>query len=272
MAVFSTGKHQLPLGERAYVMGILNVTPDSFSDGGLFFSPERAVRHALEMRDEGADIIDIGAQSTRPGNTRISPEQELERLLPVLKQLRDRLDIPVSVDTFYPQVAATALENGVEILNDVTGFDDPAMVDVAAGSDCGCIVMHHTGADSDIVAAVHQYFVGQLDMLNRRGIPSERICLDPGIGFGKTHEQNLQLLANVGKLRVGECALLIAASRKRVIGQECSNPPFEERLPGTIAAHSIAVADGADMVRAHDVRETVQSTRIASAIRRARIG
>ena len=132
--------------------------------------------------------------------------------------------------------------------------------------------MHHTGADSDIVATVRQYFMRQLDMLNRRSISSERICLDPGIGFGKTHEQNLQLLANVGKLRVGECALLIAASRKRVIGQECSNPPFEERLPGTIAAHSIAVADGADMVRAHDVRETVQSTRIASAIRRARIG
>jgi len=272
MAVFSAGKYRLPLGGKAYVMGILNVTPDSFSDGGLFFSPEQAVRHALDMRDDGADIIDIGAQSTRPGNTRISSEQELERLLPVLKQLRNRLDIPVSVDTFHPQVAAAALENGVDILNDVTGFDDPAMVDVAAKSDCGCIVMHHTGADSNIVVAVHQYFMKQLDMLSQRGIASERICFDPGIGFGKTHEQNLLLLANVGKLRAGECALLIAASRKRVIGGECGNPPFEERLAGTIAAHSIAVVDGADVVRAHDVRESVQSTKIASAIRRVRIG
>lgn len=272
MPVFSAGKYRLPLGEKAYVMGILNVTPDSFSDGGSFFSPEHAVRHAISMRDAGADIIDIGAQSTRPGSTLISPEQELGRLLPVLRLLRNQLDIPISVDTFYPQVAAAVLENGVSILNDVTGFDDPAMVDVASQSDCGCIVMHHTGADSNIITAVHQYFISKLDKIVHRGIAGERICFDPGIGFGKTHEQNLQLLANAGKLRAGDCALLVGASRKRVIGAECGNPPFEQRLGGTIAAHSIAVADGADMVRVHDVTEMVQATKIASAIRRARIG
>lgn len=272
MAFFSAGNYRLPLGEKAYVMGILNVTPDSFSDGGLFFSPEKAVRHALDMQSEGADIIDIGAQSTRPGGTKISPEQELERLLPVLEQLHNQLDIPISVDTFYPQVAAAALKNGAAILNDVTGFDNSAMVAVAAKSDCGCIVMHHTGADSNIIIAVHQYFIKQLEMMNHKGITSERICFDPGIGFGKTHEQNLQLLANVGKLCIGDCALLIAASRKRVIGGECGSPPFEQRLAGTIAAHSIAVMDGADMVRAHDVPEAVQSTKVASAIRRVRIG
>jgi len=272
MAVFSAGKYRLPLGEKAYVMGILNVTPDSFSDGGCFFSTEQAVQHALAMRDDGADMIDIGAQSTRPGSTRIAPEQELERLLPVLKQLRNQLDIPISVDTFYPQVAAVALEHGASIINDVTGFDDSAMVDVAAKSDCGCIVMHHTGTDSDIISDVRAYFFKQLDILHSAGINSERICFDPGIGFGKTHEQNLQLLANANKLRTGDCALLIAASRKRVIGTECGNPPFEQRLGGTIAAHSIAVADGADMVRVHDVPEMVQAAKIASAIRRTRIG
>ena len=187
MAVFSAGKYRLPLGKKAYVMGILNVTPDSFSDGGCFFSTEQAVQHALAMRDDGADIIDIGAQSTRPGSTRIAPEQELERLLPVLKQLRNQLNIPISVDTFYPQVAAAALEHGASIINDVTGFDDSAMVDVAAKSDCGCIVMHHTGTDFDIISDVRAYFFKQLDILHSAGINSERICFDPGIGFGKTH-------------------------------------------------------------------------------------
>jgi dihydropteroate synthase len=272
MANFSAGKYRLPLGEKAYVMGILNVTPDSFSDGGLFLSPEQAVRHALNMQEEGANIIDIGGQSTRPGSTRIAPEQELARLLPVLKQLHSQLDIPISIDTFYPQVAAEALANGASIINDVTGFDDPAMAAVAAQSDCGCIVMHHTGTDSDIICEVHQYFMKQLEMLYHRGIAKERICFDPGIGFGKNHQQNLQLLANAGKLRAGDCALLIAASRKRVIGAECGNPPFEQRLGGTIAVHSIAVADGADMVRVHDVPETVQAVKLASAIRRIRIG
>jgi len=272
MTMFSAGQYQLPLGERAYVMGILNVTPDSFSDGGLFLSPEKAVSHALEMQREGADVIDIGAQSTRPGGTKITPEEELARLLPVLKQLQGKLNIPISIDTFYPQVAAASLENGASILNDVTGFDDPAMVAVAAKSDCGCIVMHHIGSDSDIIIAVRQYFIKQMEIMNHAGINSGRICFDPGIGFGKTHEQNLQLLANVDKLRVDGCALLIAASRKRVIGGECGNPPFEQRLAGTVAAHSIAVLDGADMVRAHDVPEAVQSTKVASAIRRARIG
>lgn len=272
MAVFSAGKFQLPLGEKAYVMGILNVTPDSFSDGGQFFLPELALQHALEMRDAGADIIDVGAQSTRPGHTRISPQEELTRLLPVLEQLKNKLDIPVSVDTFYPEVAAAALQNGASIINDVTGFDDPAMADVAADSDCGCIIMHHTETNSDILTDVCQYFTKKLEILYRKGIAAERICFDPGIGFGKTHEQNLQLLANCGKLRAGGCALLMAASRKRVIGTECGNPPFEQRLFGTIAAHSIAIADGADIVRVHDVPEMVQAAKISSAIRRVRIG
>jgi dihydropteroate synthase len=276
MAVFSAGGYQLPLGERAYVMGILNVTPDSFSDGGHFLLPEKAVRHALEMQEQGADLIDIGAQSTRPGGTLISAEEEWKRLLPVLKLLRNQLTVPVSVDTFYPEVAAAALENGASIINDVTGFDKPEMIAVAAKSDCGCIVMHHTGTEGseypEIISNINQYFMHKIEVMVHAGIEQNRICLDPGVGFGKTHEQNLQILANTGRLHAQGCALLIAASRKRVIGGECGNPPFEQRLAGTVAAHSIAVADGADMIRAHDVAEAVQSAKVASAIRRYRIG
>ncbi len=273
MAVFSAGKYRMPLGSKAYVMGILNVTPDSFSDGGLFLPPEKAVQHAIEMQEQGADIIDIGAQSTRPGHIKISPEEELNRLLPVLKLLQGELTVPVSIDTYYPQVAAATLAYGVSILNDVTGFDDPEMIAVAAKSDCGCIVMHHTGPEeSDILTSINRYFSHRIDTMMQAGITANRICLDPGVGFGKTHEENLMILANSSRLRVGDCALLIAASRKRVIGGECGNPPFEQRLAGTVAVHSIAVADGADMVRAHDVPEAVQSTKVALAIRRCRIG
>jgi dihydropteroate synthase len=275
MDLFSAGKFKLPLGDRAYVMGILNVTPDSFSDGGRFIRPEDAVKHALEMQEQGADLIDIGAQSTRPGGDRISAEEELNRLLPVLELLQNKLNVPISVDTFYPQVVAAALKNGASIINDVTGFDDPDMITEAAKSDCGCIVMHHTGTDSDnedIISNINQYFMHTIDTMVHAGIERSRICLDPGVGFGKTHEQNLQILANSARLRVDGCALLIAASRKRVIGGECGNPPFDQRVAGTVAAHSIAVADGADMIRAHDVAEAVQSTKIASAIRRYRVG
>lgn len=273
MAVFSAGKYRLPLGERAYVMGILNVTPDSFSDGGKFLQPENAVRHALEMQEKGADLIDIGAQSTRPGHIPVTPEEELDRLVPILELLQGKLSIPVSVDTYYPKVAAEALRYDVAILNDVTGFDAPEMIAVAAKSDCGCIVMHHSGPEnSDIITSINHYFLHKIKIMSQAGIAAERICLDPGVGFGKTHEENLQILANSARLRAGDCALLVAASRKRVIGGECGNPPFEERLAGTVAVHSIAVADGADMIRAHDVPEAVQSTKVASAVRRYRVG
>lgn len=273
MAVFAAGKYRLPLGERAYVMGILNVTPDSFSDGGRFFSPGAAAVHALQMQEQGADVIDVGAQSTRPGSTKITTEEEWARLEPVLEQLRGKLRVPLSVDTFYPQVAALALEHGADILNDVTGFDDPEMVLTASKSNCGCIVMHHSGSQGhDILNVIQTFFMEKIQRMAQAGIASERICLDPGVGFGKTHEENLRILANTQRLRAGDCAFLIAASRKRVIGGECGNPPFEQRMPGTVAAHSISIYDGADMIRAHDVPEAVQSAKLASAIRRYRIG
>ena len=268
---FKAGKFQFPLGKRTYIMGILNVTPDSFSDGGKFLDPNFAVEHALQMQEQGADIIDIGAQSTRPGYTRICPEEEWERLAPVLGRLQGKLQIPLSIDTFYPQVAKMALQNGVCILNDVTGFSDVEMFRLAASCDCGCIMMHHgeehdVGRENmDVLYRVRSFFEERLIKAQNFGIPKERICFDPGIGFGKSYEENLKLIANVEKTKIAECAYLMAASRKRVIGQPCGNPPFSERLSGTIAAHTIAAVGGANILRVHDVPQ-VQAARVMDAL------
>lgn len=266
---FYCGRYRLPIGEKTYIMGILNVTPDSFSDGGRFFSPDAAVRHALEMQQAGADLIDIGAQSTRPGYTPISPQEEWDRLEPVLRALDGVLSVPVSVDTFFPQVAEKALALGVDAINDVTGFANPDMWRVAAESACGCIVMHCREAQ-EILPDIRAFFAEVLERAKQYGIPANRICFDPGIGFGKTYEQNLEILANTDQIKNPACMFLMAASRKRVIGQPCGNPPFEQRMPGTIAAHTIAQVLGADMLRVHDVPQAVQAARVADAIFGAR--
>ena len=284
MRLWRAGRYSLPLGEKTYIMAIVNVTPDSFSDGGKYFSAEQAIRRALDAQDQGADIIDIGAQSTRPGFSPISAEEEEEeaaRLVPVLEGLRGRLHVPVSIDTFYPGVALGSLRLGADILNDVTGFSDPEMIAAAAGADCGCIVMHNTafsilpdapshdaGHEAEpITERVRGFFDRRGAELVRAGIAMERICFDPGIGFGKTLEENMGLLANTHLLTDGlDSAFLMAASRKRVIGAPCGDPPFEQRMPGTIAAHTIAQCGGADILRVHDVPEAVQAARVADAL------
>ena len=281
MRLWRAGRYSLPLGEKTYIMAIVNVTPDSFSDGGKYFSAEQAIRRALDAQDQGADIIDIGAQSTRPGFSPISAEEEAARLVPVLEGLRGRLHVPVSIDTFYPSVALESLRLGADILNDVTGFSDPEMIAAAAGADCGCIVMHNTafsilpdapshdaGHEAEpITERVRGFFDRRGAELVRAGIAAERICFDPGIGFGKTLEENMGLLANTHLLTDGlDSAFLMAASRKRVIGAPCGDPPFEQRMPGTIAAHTIAQCGGADILRVHDVPEAVQAARVADAL------
>ena len=281
MRLWRAGRYSLPLGEKTYIMAIVNVTPDSFSDGGKYFSAEQAIRRALDAQDQGADIIDIGAQSTRPGFSPISAEEEAARLVPVLEGLRGRLHVPVSIDTFYPGVALESLRLGADILNDVTGFSDPEMIAAAAGSDCGCIVMHNTafsilpdapshdaGYETEpITERVRGFFDRRGAELVRAGIAVERICFDPGIGFGKTLEENMGLLANTHLLTDGlDSAFLMAASRKRVIGAPCGDPPFEQRMPGTIAAHTIAQCGGADILRVHDVPEAVQAAWVADAL------
>lgn len=262
--VFCAGEYRFPLN-RTYIMGILNVTPDSFSDGGKYLDPQAAVERALEMAREGADVIDIGGQSTRPGYQAISPQEEWERIKEVLPAVVKETGLPVSVDTFYPWVARRALEAGASLLNDVSGFGEE-MLQVAAGSQCGCIVMHPGGGEGDVFRRVKGFFVDRLSAAENLGISRERLCFDPGVGFGKTMEENLALIAHAGQVKVENCALLMAASRKRVTGAPCGNPPFEERLPATIAAHTAAVLDGADMLRVHDVKEAVQAARMADAL------
>lgn len=261
---------------RTYVMGILNVTPDSFSDGGKYFSPRQAVARALELEKEGADLLDIGGQSTRPGYRPISPEEEWARLAPVLPEVLARTKLALSVDTFYPQVAQKALEAGAHIINDVTSFGED-MLRAVAGSGCGCVVMCPLGGEEgekggEIFQRVREFFLERREAAARQGIPEACLCLDPGIGFGKTPEENLQLIAGVEKTKLPGIAYLMAASRKRVTGMVCGNPPFEQRLPATLAAHTAAILGGADLVRVHDVKEAVQAAKMADALKGARKG
>lgn len=252
----------MPLGEKTYIMGILNVTPDSFSDGNKYFSIDKAVDHAFEMQKHGADIIDIGAQSTKPGCVKISPQEELERLIPVLKALNDKLDVPISIDTFYPQVVKEALKYNVSIINDVTGFKDDNMIKLATNSDCGCIVMYDGSLDS-----MKKFFQSRIKLLIGEGISKERICFDPGMGFGKSYEENLSVLNNLKKYIIDGTPMLIGASKKRFINAACKeNIPPENRLYGTIAAHTVAIMNGADIIRVHDVSEAVQAAKVADAI------
>lgn len=263
---FTAKTHSFPL-TRTYIMGILNVTPDSFSDGGRYLDPEKALARALEMERQGADIIDIGGQSTRPGFETIPPDEEWERIRPVLEAVANKTSAAISVDTFYPEVAEKALKAGAHIINDVSGFGD-AMLQAVSASDCGCVIMHPRGAErGDILREVRDFFEERLARAANLGIDPDRLCFDPGIGFGKTHEDNLRLIANVDKTKLPGVAYLMAASRKRVTGIPCGSPPFEERLPATLAAHTAAVLGGADILRVHDVPEALQAARMADALK-----
>jgi len=269
MLAFHAGKHRFPLGERTYIMGILNVTPDSFSDGGQYLDPDRALERALQMEREGADILDIGAQSTRPGYEPVSPKIEWTRLAPVLERLKGKLRIPISVDTFYPEVAREAIALGADIINDVEGMKNREMLRVIGESDCGYAVVHSQGDGYlfGVAESVRRFLAQRVLMALEAGIDRQRICIDPGIGFGKTQEENLELIRDLREVQIMGCALLVGASRKRVVRDACGNPPVEERLYGTLAAHSIAIFNGADIIRVHDVAPAKQAARMADAIR-----
>lgn len=253
--------------DKTIVMGILNVTPDSFSDGGKHNTVADAVSHAFLMKGQGADIIDIGGQSTRPGFTKIPASEELTRVKPVFEELKG-FYIPLSIDTFYPEVAENAVKLGADIINDVTGFSAPAMIRIAKESGAGCIVMHSENITQcdDPVEAVLEYFRKKTDEMLCEGISPDSICLDPGIGFGKTYEQNLILLKSFDRLSELGFVTMSAASRKRVIGESCGNPPHEERDGATIAAHTVSIFTGANMIRVHDVKNAVFAARVADAI------
>jgi dihydropteroate synthase len=265
---------QLLAAQRPLVMGVLNVTPDSFSDGGRFLDPGAAVAQARRLAAEGADIIDVGAESTRPygGAVRVAAEAERERLAPVLPAVI-ALGVPVSIDTMKAKVAAWALEAGAAIVNDVWGLQrDPDIATVVAEHGAPVIIMHNRDAADptiDIVADVSTFFARSLDIADRAGIARDRIVLDPGIGFGKTPEQSLICIARLDAWRGFGLPFLVGASRKRFINSVLPAEPMD-RLGGSLAAHLLAVEYGAAMVRVHDVAPTVQALAVAAAIRRAR--
>jgi dihydropteroate synthase len=250
-------------------MGVLNVTPDSFSDGGQFVAPERALAQARRMIAEGADIIDIGAESTRPyGSQPVSAEEELERLRPVLAEVVS-LGVPVSIDSMKSAVVAWALETGATIANDVWGLQrDPGMAALLAARHSPVIVMHNrdrADADIDIMKDIAGFFTRSLEIAAKAGIARDQIVLDPGIGFGKTPEQSMTALARLDELGVFGLPLLVGASRKRFISTITPSEPHQ-RLGGSIAAHLIAAKGGARIIRTHDVSDTVQALRVTAAI------
>lgn len=269
MLKFEGKRFSLPLGKRTYVMGILNVTPDSFSDGGLYTDAQDAIAHAQQMQTDGADILDIGAESTRPGHVPLTAEAEIERLRPVLRTLCETLQIPVSVDTVHPETAEWALSEGAAILNDVSGVWQDGMAAAVRRHEAGWILTHGANADAagGNPAAVAAFFDDMLVRCAAYGIPKTQICLDPGIGFGKSRAADFAVLRELKRLK-RDCALLVGASRKRLIGEVSGEADPQKRLAGTVACHTAAIAGGADLVRVHDVFEGVQGARVADVLYR----
>lgn len=277
-------RRALPWGARTLVMGVLNVTPDSFSDGGRFFDRGRALEHAARMVEEGADILDVGGESTRPGGSQVDADEEMRRVLPIIEALAGRSRVPVSVDTWKSSVARAALAAGAEMVNDISGLRfDPALADEAARESAGLVLMHSLGdfgtlhtrePVADIIGEVSDDWRRMVAEAVRRGVSRERIALDPGIGFGKTHEQNLELLAKLDLLarEFADFPLLVGTSRKRFIGRLLGDAPVGERLHGTLATVTAAVLRGAAIVRVHDVRAAVETVRVADAIKKVQNG
>ena len=263
---------KLPIGPRTLVMGVLNVTPDSFSDGGLFRTPDEAVTAGLQLVAEGADIIDVGGESTRPGHTPVGVEEEIERTSSVVEKLAAGTSVPISIDTYKARVAEHALALGAHIVNDVWGLTrDQDMASVVVAHDAAVVIMHNretVNPELDILADIRDFFSRALERAAAAGIRTDRIVLDPGIGFGKTFEQNLAILSRLGELAEFNFPLLLGASRKSFIGCLVPSEP-RERLPGTIAANVIGALAGAAIVRVHDVAAHVQALRIVDTIRRA---
>jgi dihydropteroate synthase len=272
-------RRSLPYGERTLVMGVLNVTPDSFSDGGRFFSFDQAVNHAEQMIAEGADVIDIGGESTRPGSEFVSDEEELRRVIPIIERLAARGSIPISIDTTKASVARASLEAGAEIVNDISGLRfDPAIADEASRSNAGLVLMHSRGTPKDmqqlppvedildeVVSGLHESVAVAVE----HGVAPESIALDPGIGFGKSAEQNVEIIASLDHLAAefDDYPIVIGTSRKSFLGKLLDGAPADERLHGTIASVAAAVLKGAHIVRVHDVKAAVEAVRVTDAIK-----
>ncbi|HRK22188.1 MAG TPA: dihydropteroate synthase [Fimbriimonadaceae bacterium] len=266
--------------DRAAVMGILNVTPDSFSDGGRYFNVDAAVAHGVEMWEQGADLIDVGGESTRPGAEAVSASEELKRVVPVIRALR-REGIPVSIDSYKPEVAREAVAAGASVVNDVTGLRDPEMIDVLRDNDASVCIMHMQGNPQtmqerpryrNVVVDVREYLVHAAMLAEDKGVARDRVWIDPGIGFGKTLSHNLTLLAHLDEFVRTGYPVLVGVSRKsfigKVLGTESEPVPVEHRREGTLAVESYAITQGVRIVRSHDVAASVRAADMLAAIAR----
>lgn len=258
---------QIEYGSKVLIMGIVNVTPDSFSDGGDHFDAEKAVKCALELEAQGADIIDIGAQSTRPGHVPVSDAEEWERLEPVLEKLKGKLSVPLSVDTYYPMVAEKAIEKGADIINDVSGVITEKMAEIVKNSRCGWILMHN---GSGTPADVKNFFENAVKKCISLGIDKAQLCMDMGIGFGKDYDENMVLLTSVADYKPDGIPLLLGTSRKRVIGAGSQQDNPKERVYGNISADTVAILDGVDIIRLHDVKNEKQGIFMAQELKKYR--
>jgi dihydropteroate synthase len=266
------------LGERTLLMGVLNITPDSFSDGGLFFDKTKAIAHGLKMVEEGADIIDIGGESTRPGSKPLGLEEELRRVLPVIEALSKETEVPISIDTYKSEVARRAIEAGAEIINDISGLHfDPELARVAAKENTPVVLMHIRGTPETMQKDVHYgslfseiiaYLNEGIRRVESAGVAPEQIVVDPGIGFGKTLEDNLLLIKHLSEFRILGKPILLGTSRKSFIGKILDAQP-DQRLEGTLSSIAIGVLNGAHIIRSHDVLQAKRAIAVADAIRRA---
>ncbi|MCY7377266.1 MAG: dihydropteroate synthase [Pyrinomonadaceae bacterium] len=277
--IWQTSRRKLDYGEKTLVMAILNVTPDSFSDGGKFFSIDDAVRKAEILIEEGADILDIGGESTRPNSRQISADEEISRVVPVIENIAKRFDVPLSIDTSKAEVAEKAIEAGAEIINDISGLRfDERIADVAARYKSGLILMHLRGefetmhrqsAVENILREVADGFRQSIEKAENSGVKRENIALDVGIGFSKTLEQNLELIAKLKILTAEFSAfpMLVGTSRKSFVGKILGGVTTDERLPGSLGSAAIAVWNGANIVRVHDVKATVETLKVVDRIK-----
>jgi dihydropteroate synthase len=272
--IWKLRNQELPL-DKPLIMGILNITPDSFSDGGDFFDPTAALARAEAMVSEGADILDVGAESTRPGSAAVSPQEQRDRLRPVLREL-GAWDVPISVDTTNSLVAAEALETGVQIVNDISSLEDPSMAGLVAQAKAGLVLMHMRGRPKtmqespryeDVVSEVEVFLTARRDRAMEAGVPLEGIAFDPGIGFGKTLNHNLALIDGLGSLVGLGSPVLVGLSRKRFIGELSGNENPRDRLAGSLAAAVTAHSRGAHIFRVHDVAATREALSVAHALR-----